>query len=50
MGADCIVHDDDIADKLCKHPSRVERHALLQLGGETDHEMVLLLLVRVHLV
>jgi hypothetical protein len=25
-------------------------HALLQLGGETDHEAVLLLLVRVHLI
>jgi hypothetical protein len=30
-------------------PSSIERHALLQLGGETDHEAVLLL-VRVHLV
>jgi hypothetical protein len=37
MGTDCIVHDGDIADKLWKCPSRVEHHALLQLGGETDH-------------
>jgi hypothetical protein len=50
MGTDCIVHDYDIADKLWKCPSSVEHHALLQLGGETDHEAVLLLLVRVHLV
>jgi hypothetical protein len=50
VGADCIVRDDNIADKLWKYPSRVERHALLQLGGETDHEAIILLLVHVHLV
>jgi hypothetical protein len=48
MGADCIVCDYDIAEELWKCPSSVERHALLQLGGETDHEAVLLLLVHVH--
>jgi hypothetical protein len=50
VGADCIVYDHDIADELWKCPSSVERHALLQLGGETDHKVVLLLLVRIHLV
>jgi hypothetical protein len=50
MGADCIVCDHDVADGLWKCPSSVECHALLQLGGETDHEAVILLLVRVHLV
>jgi hypothetical protein len=50
MGVDCIIHDDDIVDKLYKCSSCVESHALLQLGGITDHEAVLLLLVRVHLV
>jgi hypothetical protein len=38
VGADCVVHDQDIAEKLWKCPFGVERHALLQLGGETDHE------------
>jgi hypothetical protein len=46
---DYIVRGDDIANKLWKCPSSVERHALLQLGGKTDHEAVLLL-IRVHLV
>jgi hypothetical protein len=50
VGVDCIVRDHDIADELWKCPSSVEHHALLQLGGETDHEAVLLLLVRVYLV
>jgi hypothetical protein len=50
VGADCIVRDHDIADELWKRPSSVECHALLQLHGETDHEVVLLLHVRVHLV
>jgi hypothetical protein len=50
VGADCIIHDHDIADKYWKCPFGVERHALLQLGGETNHEAVLLLLVRVYLV
>jgi hypothetical protein len=50
VGADGIVCDHDIADELWKCPSNVERHALLQLGGETDHEAILLLLIRVHLV
>jgi hypothetical protein len=50
VGADCILRNHDIADKLWKCPSRVERHALLQLGGEADHEAVLLLLICVHLV
>jgi hypothetical protein len=50
VGVDGIIHDHDIADKLWKCYPGVERHALLQLGGETDHEAVLLLLVRVHLV
>jgi hypothetical protein len=50
VGTDCIVRDHDIAYKLWKHPSSVECHTLLQLGGEIDHEAVLLLLVRVHLV
>jgi hypothetical protein len=50
VGVDYIVRDHDIADKLWKCPSGVECHALLQLGGETDHEVVLLLLFRVHLV
>jgi hypothetical protein len=50
VGADCIIHDHDIADELWKRPFSVERHALLQLGGETNHEAVLLLVVRVHLV
>jgi hypothetical protein len=47
--ADYIVRDDDIANKLWKCPSSVARHVLLQLGGKTDHEVVLLL-IRVHLV
>jgi hypothetical protein len=50
VSADCIIRDDDIIDKLWKSPSSVERHALLQLGGEIDHEAVLLLLICVHLV
>jgi hypothetical protein len=50
VGVNCVVHDHDIADKFWKCPSGVERHALLQLGGETNHEVVLLLLVRIHLV
>jgi hypothetical protein len=50
VSTDSIVHDDDIADKLWECPSRVKRHALLQLGGEIDQEAVLFLLVRVHLV
>jgi hypothetical protein len=50
MCADCVVRDHNVADELCKSPSSVERHALLQLGGETEHEAVLLLFVRVHLV
>jgi hypothetical protein len=29
VGADCIIRDHDIADKLWKCPSSVERHALL---------------------
>jgi hypothetical protein len=49
VGSDCIVRDHDNADELWNYLSSVERHALLQLGGETDHEVVLLL-VRVHLV
>jgi hypothetical protein len=49
VSVNCIVCNDDIADKIWECPSRVERHALLQLGGEIDHEAVLLL-VRVHLV
>jgi hypothetical protein len=49
VGVDCIIRDDDIADELWKCPSSVERHALLLLGGETNHEAVLLLLIRVHL-
>jgi hypothetical protein len=48
--ADCVVHDHDIADELWKCPSSVERHVLLQLGGEAEHEAVLLLFIRVHLV
>jgi hypothetical protein len=48
--ADCIIRDHDIADELWKCPSSVERYALLQLGGDTNHEAVLLLVVRVHLV
>jgi hypothetical protein len=50
VSADGIIHDHDIADKLRKYPSSVERHALLQLGGETNHKAVLLLLICVHLV
>jgi hypothetical protein len=50
VGADCIFCDYGIADELCKCSSSVERHALLELGGETNHEAVLLLLVCVHLV
>jgi hypothetical protein len=49
VGVDCIIRDDDIADELWKCPSSVERHALLYLGGGTDLEAILLLLVRVHL-
>jgi hypothetical protein len=49
MGADCIICDYGIADELWKCPSIVECHALLQLGGETDHEAVILL-VHVQLV
>jgi hypothetical protein len=29
VGADCIIHNHDIADELWKCPSSVERHALL---------------------
>jgi hypothetical protein len=47
---DGIVRDHDIANELWKCPSSVERHALLWLGGETDHEVVLLLVVGVHLI
>jgi hypothetical protein len=47
---DCVIRDHDVADELWKCPSGVELHALLQLGGETEHEAVLLLFVRVHLV
>jgi hypothetical protein len=50
VDVDCIVHDHDIANELWKCPSSVEHHVLLQLGGETDHEAVLLLVVCVHLV
>jgi hypothetical protein len=50
VGTNCIIRDHDIADKLWKCPSGVECHALLQLGGETDHEAILFLLIRVHLV
>jgi hypothetical protein len=50
VGTDCIVHDHDVADELWKCSSSVERHALLYLSGETDHEAILLLLIRVHLV
>jgi hypothetical protein len=50
VSTDCIVCDDDIGETLRKCPSRVEHHVLLQLGGQTDHEVVLFLLVRVHLV
>jgi hypothetical protein len=50
VSADCIVHDDDIADKLWEYSSSVERHALLQLGGETNHKVVLPLVVHVHLI
>jgi hypothetical protein len=49
VSTDCIIHDNDIASNLWEYPSCVERHALLQLGGETDYEAVLLL-IRVHLV
>jgi hypothetical protein len=49
VSTDCIIRDHDVADKLWKCPSSVERHALLQLVGETDHEAVLPF-VRVHLV
>jgi hypothetical protein len=50
VGVDCIVRDHDIADELWKCSPGVECHVLLQLGGETDHEAVLLLLVCIHLV
>jgi hypothetical protein len=50
VGADVIVCDHDVTDELWKHPSSVERHALLYLGGETDHKTVLFLLVGVHLI
>jgi hypothetical protein len=50
VGVNCIIRDHDITDKLWKCPSGVECHALLQLGGETDHEAILFLLIRVHLV
>jgi hypothetical protein len=29
MSVDCLIRNDDIADKLSKCPSSVERHALL---------------------
>jgi hypothetical protein len=29
VGTDCVVRDDNIADKLREWPSSVERHALL---------------------
>jgi hypothetical protein len=50
VGADGIVRDHDVADEFWKCPSIVDRHALLQLGGEIDHEAILLLLLGVHLV
>jgi hypothetical protein len=49
VGVDGVVPDHDVADELWKCPSSVERHALLYLGGETNHEAILLL-VSVHLV
>jgi hypothetical protein len=42
VGGAVVVH--------CPVPSHVERHALLQLGGEANHEVVLLLVIGVHLV
>jgi hypothetical protein len=48
--AHCVVRDHDVADEVWECPSSVECHALLQLGGETDHEAVLLLVVSVYLV
>jgi hypothetical protein len=50
VGADGVVHDHDVADERWKCPSSLECHALMELGGETDHEAVLLLLISVHLV
>jgi hypothetical protein len=50
VGADCIIRDDDIADEVWERPYSVECHALLQLSGEANHEAVLSLLIRVHLV
>jgi hypothetical protein len=50
VGANGVVHDHDVADEFWKCPSSVERHALLYLGGETDHKAVLLLLIGVHLI
>jgi hypothetical protein len=47
---DLIIYDDDIADEVWERPSSVERHALLQLSGEANHEAVLFLVIRVHLV
>jgi hypothetical protein len=46
---DRIVRDDDITDKLWEQPSRVERHVLLYLSGDANHEAVLLVIC-VHLV
>jgi hypothetical protein len=50
VGADRIIYDDDIADEVWERPSSVERHVLLQLSGEANHEAVLLLVIRAHLV
>jgi hypothetical protein len=50
VDTDGVVHDHDVADELWECPSHVEHHALLYLGGEIDHEVVLLLLIGVHLI
>jgi hypothetical protein len=49
VGADCIIHDDGIADELWKSSTSVEHMVLLQLDGETVHEMILLLFIGVNL-
>jgi hypothetical protein len=48
LGADCIIHNDSIANKLWDGSASVEHKALLQLGVQDIHETVLLLLVDVN--
>jgi hypothetical protein len=49
VGADCIVRDDDIADKLEEGSTGTECKALLKLSQQASHEAVLLLFICINL-